>query len=397
MRALTVVLVLLLSAALTKGADEEVVGVLSYIGSTLEVDTSNPARSLPHVEVIDLSQFEACEDKASPDCRYEYPIPYVLEDEAKALERDLSKAWARFDARTAWRVNAAIFGKELGCSDKEDAYLGAWEGEPQTLKESEFCDGNLPDLPVTWFPLVCPNFYLDWQELAKRYGEAIAHAYTTYYPDYLVAANEAVLRHAPLALYWQGHQVPGQGATIFPVAGTAPSERWADLIQKAQDADPRGSAYMTQALPGMEKVRELLRNRPGEERSLRKPGIPALEAIKKELMNRGDIFAKPQFWAGQNGGPKPEGKLVAALPEEYQVYGVVPFMRTYAQFDVEVSPHLPIYWVGCINITTVPPLFVPIPIPLPIVHAASRVHTGWEVVPEGHPIRKGIKGDPVLR
>lgn len=396
MQALVVAIALLLPAFTFAEEDEEFVGMLSYIGSTLEVDTSDPFRSLPYVEVIDLSQFRACENKASSDCQYEYPIPYVLEDEARALERDLSKAWARFDARTAWRVHAAVFGKELGCSDKEDPYLGAWEGEPQTLRESEFCDGNLPELPVTWFPLACPNFYLDWGELAKRYGEAIAHAYSTYYVDYLAEANKAVLEHAPLALYWKGHQFPGQGATIFPVAGTTPSERWATLIQKAQDADLRGSAYMTQALPGMGQLRKFLRSRPGEERSLLKPGIPALEAIKKELMNRGDIFAKAQFWAGRNGGPRPEGELHAALPEEYQVYGVVPFMRTYAQFDVELSPHLPIYWVGCIT-TSLPPLFIPIPIPLPIVHVASRVHTGWEVVPEGHPIRQGIKGDPILR
>ncbi|ADR37800.1 hypothetical protein Ocepr_2352 (plasmid) [Oceanithermus profundus DSM 14977] len=401
MRAWFFILVLLGVLAAAEDSDAPV-GLVSYIGDSLEFDTDaeDPRASLPHIEVVDLSEYTACRDQGFPsDCKFEYPIPYVPEGEAEKLERALSEAWARYDARVAHRVDAAIYGTALKCqSAPQDEYLGAWDGTAKELPTEEYCDGDLPSAPVMWYPMVCPSFYLDWEDLLQRYTEAILHGYTNYLVDYYADVGAALARHAPLALQWENGLFPGSGSAIAPVinldAGSL--EQWAELAEKAQDADLRGAAYINQALPGIPReLRKVLRNLPDDERSEDGPGLAQLEALKRTITTRGDIFpeGKPQYWAGKNGGPVPEGVTGAALPEEYQAYGVVPMMRVYTKTDTEVSPHTPTFFVACLTPTT-PPVPVPIPIPLPIVHVAPRAHTGWEAVPEGWPI-PGIKGDPL--
>lgn len=378
------------------------VGVVSYIGDSMEFDTAaeDPRAALPHIEVVDLSEFTSCRDQGFPsDCKFEYPVPFVTEQEALKLERALSEAWARFDARVAHRVDAAIYGTALKCQTApQDRYLGAWDGDSKELPTEDYCDGDLPSAPVMWYPMVCPNFYVDWEDLLQRYADAVAYGYATYLGDYFADAGKAMGEHAPLALQWRSALLPEDGAAVLPVVNldVGGVGQWTDLANEAQQADPRGAAYINQALPGIPReLRALLRNLPDDARSTDGPGLAELEALKRKITTRGDIFpqGKPRYWAGENGGPVPEGETGAALPEEYQIYGVVPMMRLYTKFDAELSPHTPTFFVACLTPTT-PPLPLPIPIPLPIVHVAPRVHTGWEAVPEGWPI-PGIKGDPL--
>jgi len=399
----TWLLVLALLSALALAEDDSApVGIVSYIGDSLEFDTDadDPRAAVPHIEVVDLSQYTSCRDQGFPsDCKFEYPVPYVLESEAKKLERALSEAWARFDARVANRVDAAVYGSALKCqSPPQDQYLGAWDGTPKELPTDEFCDGDLPSAPVMWYPMVCPDFYLDWEELGKRYADALLHGYTNYLPDYYADVAAAITRYAPLTLQWNNALVPDSGAAIVPVANmdAGSVDQWRQLAEDAQNEDVRGAVYVNQALPGIpQELRKTLRSLPDDQRSDEGPGLAVLEALKRKITTRGDIFPddKPQYWAGMNGGPVPEGNTGAALPEEYQIYGVVPVMRLYDKVDTEFSPHTPIFFVACLTPTT-PPLPIPIPIPLPIVNVAPRIHTGWEAVPEGWPI-EGIKGDPL--
>ena len=80
--------------------DEDTVGILSHIdiGLTLSEDCVGPAllECLPHVEIIDLSQFRWCQQNEDiGDCSidYAYTVPYVTTDQTDAIERELREHW----------------------------------------------------------------------------------------------------------------------------------------------------------------------------------------------------------------------------------------------------------------------------------------------------------------
>ena len=82
-----------LTALAAAESSDPPVGVVSYIGDSMEFDTAaeDPRAALPHIEVVDLSEFTSCRDQGFPsDCKFEYPVPFVTEQEALKLERALS-------------------------------------------------------------------------------------------------------------------------------------------------------------------------------------------------------------------------------------------------------------------------------------------------------------------
>jgi len=316
-------------------------------------------------------------------------VPYISKEDAEKLERRLSEAWNRLDARTYWRMNAAINGGSSECKDKKDKTLGVWDNKEVELKQSEFCDGSVPQDPVPWAPQTCPAVWIDFGELTKRYTQVLTHAATQYHKDYMDEVEKVLDDHAPNALLWSGHQAPGMGRTIIPVEDKSGKGNWDKLTSK-------DSTYYKQALPGMQELRRELSKR--TEGRIDPPGIQRLEQAKKDITNRSSIFpqGKLYYWAGQSGGPKPEGDAGLAPSDQYEVYGVVPTLQLKAEIVSEGTPRGTVnFMVACISPTWgVPvPLIIPIPVQkLPMV----RVTTEWVALVEGYEV-PNVMGIPRLR
>jgi len=317
-------------------------------------------------------------------------VPYISKEDAEKLERRLSEAWNRLDARTYWRMNAAINGGSSECKDKKDKTLGVWDNKEAELKQSEFCDGNVPQNPVPWAPQTCPAVWIDFGELTKRYTQVLTHAATQYHKDYMNEVEKALDDHAPNALLWSGHQAPGMGRTIIPVQKKNGQSDWSKLTN-SQD-----STYYRQALPGMQELRRELSKR--TEGRIDPPGIQSLEQAKKDITNRSSIFpqGKTYYWAGQNGGPKPSGDAGLAPSKDYEVYGVLPTLQLKAEIISEGTPRGMVnFKVACLSPTWgVPvPLIITIPVQKPPM---IRVTTEWVALVEGYEV-PDVKGIPRVR
>lgn len=317
-------------------------------------------------------------------------VPYVTKEEAEKLEQAISEAWNKFDARTYYRVNAAINGKSA-CTNRQDKELGAWEGSEKTLSSDEFCDGSVPENPVPWSPMVCPKVWVDWGELAKRYTEAISHATQVYYKDYLDEVEKALDKHAPKALLWSDYRVPGAGSALIPVEDKNGKGNWSTLSSKDK-------VYYEQALPGMEVLRRDLAKR--SRGGIEPPGDQSKEREKPAITDRSSIFpsGKSFYWAGQSGGPKPEGDAGLAPSGDYEAYGVLPVMRLKAELVAEPSPRqggVVILMTACLAPPFGTPVSVPIPVPV-VKPPVPRVTTAWEALVEGYEV-KDVFGLPRLR
>lgn len=309
--------------------------------------------------------------------------PYIPYEDAKEIEKAVSLAWNRLDARTANRVRAVLNGQS-DCRDVQDNRLDNWDGQKTTLKKEEYCDGNIPANPVPWAPLACPNFYLDWGELTRRVTEAIAHASQVYVEDYYDEVHKALREKAPKAVYWTD-LFPGAGSVYVPVTGDEPN--WSKLESELARTKTYGSTYARQALPGMETLRRSLGQQKEGRQGPDRPGVEALEMAKKVLVEREPVHPqdKPLYWWGDGGGPKPQGRAGVAPSKDYQVYGVAPALRLYSTLVTETSPRQVTFWVGCF---TPPPFssYVPIPLPIPVVKTFPRVNTEWVPLVEGYPV-----------
>jgi hypothetical protein len=136
---------------------------------------------------------------------------------ADKLERALSEAWNRYDARVYWRVQTELGGQGsnlLNCTiglTNFDLYRGIWDRQLLTnVPSSEFCDGINPD----WFlyiPTICSlmDSFTFWDKVAESYRRAYTHALLHYYPEYWQDVLEAIAKNIPLALWWDDNW--GQG------------------------------------------------------------------------------------------------------------------------------------------------------------------------------------------
>lgn len=317
--------------------------------------------------------------------------PYIRYEDALAIERGVSEAWNYYDAQVYYRMNAALYGRSQGCKGgQKDSLLSIWDGKsnapktiPDEVKQEDYCDGSIPENPVPWFPLVCPNFYLDWAELARRYAQVMSHAQQVYHPKYLDRIGDLLRKRAPNGISWSSYRTP-IGAFFTPVRNDS-SPKWEELVQKAKSVlGSKGAIYAEQAKPGQspsERTRELgMKLNPSG--SFDPPGVSQVERLKPTVVTRKGVHDQPLYWAGQSGGPVPTGEAFAGPPDEYEIYGMGSALFVYARPVTETSPRTPTYWVGCFMGV----VYVPIPLPVPIFHATLRVNTAWHGLVEGYAI-----------
>ena len=413
-----IVIVLFASGITCSSGFAQVVGRLSYIepDARPEILARGDPRRLAtgFVELVHERNLELCRRSDYRNCpQFEWNVPFMPEAVATKLERGLSEAWNRFNARTYWRIQTELGGqaaKLLNCTLGQtnfDLYLGAWDHEPiRNMPSKDFCDKLEPDLTL-YIPSFCSliDSFTFWDRVGQAYRHGLEHAMTTYYPQYWQQVLELIAKTIPLALWWDGVYpvLPGQtsGLVLQPIVSTPQPQQYVDLALEAQRHDPRGFAYMLARYPFVNLLAgdvrsvlgEAVRRLPTETDRNGAPGLARLEELKRSLSKREGIFSRPVQWADMLGrGPEPQGSSGAATPYEYAGVGQAVMLSLQSSFAVEVSPRVPIFWRMCLS-ESFPPVPVPVPVPMPLVLMAARVDTQWQSVPEGYAIAN-VLGTP---
>ena len=402
---------------LTSSVAAQTVGRLSYIepDARPEISSQGDPRRLPtgFVELLHDARLEQCKRQNYERCQpYEWSVPFMPQSIAEKLERALSEAWNRYDARVYWRVQTELGGqtaKLLNCTIGQtnfDLYRGAWDKQLLTnMPSSEFCDNLEPDLTL-YIPTFCSlmDSLTFWDRVSSAYQRAYAHALVHYYPDYWRDVLEAIAKSIPLALWWDGVYLvlPGgsSGLILQPIINVPNPQQYLNLALEAQQTDLRGFAYMLARYPFVNllsgtvrsNLEQLVRKLPLEVDRDGEPGLVQLEELKRTISKREGIFSRPMQWADLFQGPQPQGSSGAATAYEYAGVGHAVMLALQSNFFIEVSPRVPTFWRVCLS-ESFPPLPVPVPVPMPVLHANSRVGTRWLSVPEGYGI-PGVKDVP---
>jgi hypothetical protein len=406
-----------LTSSLTSITVAQTVGRLSYIepDARPEIVTRGDPRRLPtgFVEVLHDARLEQCKRQNYQRCQpYEWSIPFMPQEVAGKLERALSEAWNRYDARVYWRIQTELGGqaaKLLNCTIGQtnfDLYRGVWDKQLLTnMPSSEFCDDLEPDLTL-YIPTFCSliDSFTFWDRVSSAYQRAYTHALSVYYPDYWKDVLKAIAKNIPLALWWDGvYQVlPGNssGLVLQPIINVPNPQQYVNLALEAQQKDLRGFAYILARYPFLNllggnvisRLEEAVRKLPSESIKDGQPGLPHLEELKRGLSKREGIFSRPLQWADILNGPQPQSSSGAATAYEYAGVGQATFLGLQSSFFTEVSPRVPTFWRVCFT-ESFPTVPVSVPVPMPVLHANSRVNTAWLSVPEGYLIL-GLKGVP---
>jgi hypothetical protein len=418
MTRLVLFLVLLVSSVV---AQSQPVGRVSYIEPDAKLEIvlrGNPYR-IPSgfIEVVHDKNLERCKARDYQRCaKFEWSTPFTLESEAHKVERALSEAWNRFDARMYWRVNTALNGGVahwwncLVQGLNYDTILGIWDRNGwKWIDAKDFCDDLQPEWDL-FVPTSCSSMdaFTRWDKVAEVYAKAVAHANVKYYAEYWKDVLEAIGKHMPLALWWDGIYpvLPGNssGLVLQPVIGPPNPQQYVQLARDAQQKDARGFAYILARYPFLDLLGNIVTSTvvqrlPTEAQKDGFAGLEWLEPLKSTLTKRESIFSRANQWASWpflsgGKGPEPEGSSGAATPYEYAGVGHVSLFGVQSRFALEFSPRVPIFWRVCFS-ETIPPLPIPVPLPMPMLMSTSRVTTFWQSVPEGYPIAR-VKNVPAF-
>ena len=413
-----IIIVLIALGVTISSSHAQIVGRLSYVepDAKPEILAQGDPRRLPTgwIEVVHDRNLALCRQRDYQRCPpFEWNVPFMPEAVAQKLERGLSEAWNRFNARAYWRIQTELGGigaQLVNCTvglTNLDVLLGAWDRQLiRDMPAEDFCDDLYPDITL-YIPTFC--FLMDtftfWDRVGEAYRRGLEHAMTVYYPQYWRQVLELIATNIPLALWWDGVYpvLPGQlsGLVLQPIAGLPNPQQYVNLALEAQRTDLRGFAYILARYPFLDllggstlgKLNQAVRRLPLEADRDGAPGLPALEELKRTLSNRESVFSRPLQWADALGqGPAPQGSSGAATPYEYAGVGHAVILGLQASFVIEVSPRVPIFWRSCLT-ETIPPVPVPIPVPMPLVLMGARVDTSWQSVPEGYAIRN-LVGTP---
>jgi hypothetical protein len=235
------------------GTTGPVVGRLSYIepDARPEVIARGDPRRLPtgFVEVVHDRNLEICRGQDYQNCpQFEWSAPFMPEGTAKTLERGLSEAWNRFNARAFWRIQTELGGqaaKLINCTIGQtnlDLFFGAWDHELiRNVPADDFCDGLNPDF-LLYIPTFCSlmDAFTFWDRVGEAYRRGLEHAMTTYYPQYWQQVLQLIVKTIPLALWWDGVYpvLPGQtsGLVLQPIASAPNPGQYVNLALEAQRA-----------------------------------------------------------------------------------------------------------------------------------------------------------------
>ncbi len=341
-------LLLLISAVTAQESpviDDDTIGIVSYVDTTL-----NPSGEcidslidcLPHIEVIDLSQFSYCQENEDiGDCSetYAYRVPYITTTQTEAIEDELKEHWRWYD-----REVIRTYRKEI------------WK------------------LPLCVNLLaVCPDPGIDWQCLTKRLQEAYKKVITEVQPEYWKKVTETVLKHAPFALWYRTPYppLPDGGAVISPVSSFEPNlEQYYDLMQGEDAADTarRSAYYFQDPLPGVAAI-DLPIPYTQDEIDALSGGIQSYD-IDKTKLDKATLLEQEHFG-------------FAAL------FSLWDEVTTVSHFSVLAGPYAP-GWCS------LPPFTGPTLTPLPaVVYPTNEARVEYTSVPEGYGVAR-VKDDPLI-
>ncbi len=325
--------------------DEDTIGIVSYIDTSFAVKDEcldTPVDCLPHIEVIDLSQFTYCKQNEDiGDCteNYAYRVPYITTSQSEAVEKELQKHWRWYDREVIRTYNEAI-----------------WEFPP--------CVNLLA---------ICPDPGIDWSCLIKRLEKAYEKVITELQPAYWEKVYATVLKHAPFALWYQMPYppVPDGGAIISPVSSFEPKlAQYYDLVQgdDAADTARRSAYYFQDPLPGVAVIDLPIPYTPDEIDAL-SGGIQSYE-IDKSALETATLLEQEHFGF----------TAMFSLWDE---------ITTISHFSVLAGPYVP-GWCS------LPPFTGPTLTPLPaVIYPTNEARVEYSSVPEGYWLN-WVKADPLL-
>jgi hypothetical protein len=328
--------------------DDNTVGILSYVDinftASSECVAADFAECLPHVEIIDMSQFRYCQENEDiGDCTqtYAYRVPYITTTQSEAIEDELKQHW-----RWYYREVISVYNKHI------------WE--------FPFCVNLLA---------ICPDPGIDWTCLTKRLDQALEEVLTETQPEYWKRVYETVAKHEPFALWYQTPYppLPNGGAIVSPVSSFEPNiDQVYDLVQRGRDEADRArrSAYYFQdSTPGA-GVDLPIPYTPDEIDAL-SGGIQTYE-IDKAALETVTLLEQQQFGFGN----------FFTLWDE---------ITTVTHFALLRGPYAP-GW--CTSV--LPPFTGPTLTPLPaVVYPTNEARVEYSSAPEGYGLTR-VRADPLL-
>jgi hypothetical protein len=324
---------------------DDTVGIVSYIDTTITASSEcvdELIDCLPHIEVIDLSQFTYCQEHEDiGDCSetYAYRVPYITTTQTEAIEKELEEHWRWYD-----REVIRIYNEEI------------WE--------FPFCINLVA---------ICPDPGIDWNCLTQRLEEAYEKTITELQPEYWEKVYATVVKHSPFALWYRTPYppLPDGGTIISPVSSFEPKlEQYYDLVQgdDAADTARRSAYYFQDPLPGVAAIDLPIPYTPDEIDAL-SGGIQSYE-IDKTTLETATLLEQEHFG-------------FAALFSLWDEVTIV------SHFSLLAGPYAP-GWCS------LPPFTGPTLTPLPaVIYPTNEARVEYSSVPEGYGVTR-VKSDPLL-
>jgi hypothetical protein len=328
--------------------DEDTVGILSYVDinftASSECVGANFAECLPHIEIIDMSQFRYCQENEDiGDCSetYAYRVPYITTTQSEAIEDELKQHW-----RWYYLEVIRVYNKHI------------WE--------FPFCINLLA---------VCPDPGIDWTCLTKRLEQAYKEVLEETQPEYWERVYKTVAKHEPFALWYQTPYppLPNGGAIVSAVSSFEPKlEQYYDLLRQGTDeADTarRGAYYFQDPLPGVAVIDLPIPYTPDEIDDL-SGGIQSYE-VDKTALGTATLLEQQHF----------------GFANTFTLWDEV---RTVTHFALLRGPYAP-GW--CMSV--LPPFTGPTLTPVPaVVYPTNEARVEYSSVPEGYGLAR-IQSDPL--
>lgn len=329
--------------------DENTVGIVGYIDinftASSECVDADSAECLPHVEIIDMSQFRYCQENEDiDDCpqAYAYRVPYITTVQSEAIEDELKQHWRWY-------------------------YLEVIRVYNRHIWEFPFCVNLLA---------VCPDPGINWECLTKRLEQAYKEVLEKTQPEYWKRVYEAVSKNEPFALWYQTPYppLPKGGAIISPVSSFEPKlEQYYNLGQgdNAADTTRRGAYYFQDPLPGVAAIDLPIPYTPDEINDL-SGGIQSYEVDKTKLETA--TLLEQQHFGFAN---------VFSLWDE---------LRVVSHFALLSGPYAP-GWCTLLMPPFTGPTFTPVPV---VIYPTNEARVDYSSVPEGYKLER-VKGGPLSK
>jgi len=321
------------------------VGIVSYIDNTVNpacagtsILPNNLTSCLPHIEVIDISQYNTCTSNGTlAECNtdFEYLVPYITEKQVDDTLFDITKAYQTYRTEVI-----AIYNSELNKLP------------------------NCLDLLA-----VCPKVF-DPVCIADRQQKAYLRVVSEAQPKYWTKVYESIYRHAPAALSYSNPYPTGTGMIFSPVTANNPrvNQYYSKLVAPhANDAVEfaRRAGWIAELdIPYLP-----------DEISIDAGGISDFEADKRSLQ-RSTILEQERYGFAS-------------------LFGIYNNTELGYHFDVLTGPYVPGFCWACTTPLCVPMIPTPSIIPLPaIIYPEPRARPRNVAIPEGEAIPH-INGNPI--